>query len=295
MSNKLKSNKSGLKTAYASTIIGIVLVLSVLGISAWILLGVDALKNQKIQELEVDIFFNNSVNELDLKIIESDLLNKSYVENAYYRSSEEAWDKVKSGLGGDSALLVIGGEIPIDHSIIINLNHAYINIDSMHHIENDLMTAYPSQINDISYREEAFKEINSGMEKLVYSILLVGLLLLVVAIALINNTIRLALYSKRFTIKTMQLVGATPRFIRRPFIWQAIWQGLISGILAGALVFGFLLLIEQFLPNIIGLTDIRLFFVVLGGIILFGILITVVSTSLSLRKYLRMKLDSLYG
>jgi cell division transport system permease protein len=133
------------------------------------------------------------------------------------------------------------------------------------------------------------------MKKVVYFILFFGLLLLVVAIGMINNTIRLALYSKRFTIKTMQLVGATPKFIRRPFLWQAVGQGLLAGIISGAMVFGFILLIEQFMPSVIYMTNIKLFLMVLAGIILFGILITVVSTSLALRKYLRLKLDRLYG
>ncbi len=289
-----KMNKNGLKTAYASTIVGIVLVLTVLGISAWVILGINTLKDKKIEELEVDLFFNNSVNEIELKQIETELSAKYYVQNAFYRSADEAWEIIKSDIG-DSALSIIGNENPINQSIIINLKKEYVVLDSMVGFEAKLMQTYKGQINEVSYRKEAFHDINTGMKKFAYLILFVATLLLVVAIALINNTIRLALYSKRFIIKTMQLVGATPRFIRRPFIWNAIWQGLFSGVLAGSLVFGFLILIEQFLPKIIYMTDVNLFFIVLGGIILFGILITVISTSFALRKYLRLKLDDLYG
>ncbi len=289
-----QSNKSGIRTAYASTIIGIVLVLSVLGIAAWIALGINALKDQKIEELEVDLFFNNTVNEIELKQFEREIAVQPYAQKAFYRSADEAWEITKN-MVGDSALSVIGNENPLDQSIILNLKKEYIVLDSMRKIEAQLMQKYNGKINEVSYREEAFNDINAGMKKFVYFILLVGLLLLIVAIALINNTVRLALHSRRFTIKTMQLVGATPGFIRRPFIWKAIWQGLFSGFIAGALIFGFLILVEQFLPNIIYMTDINLFFMVLGGIILFGILITVISTSISLRKYLRLKLDNLYG
>jgi len=294
MAKPIKNTKNGLKTAYASTIVGIVLVLSVLGISAWLVLGINSLKDSKIEELEVDLFFNHQVNELDLKLIEAELSEKPYVKKAFYRSAEEAWEITKAFVG-DTALQVIGNENPLNHSVILNLKNNYVVLDSMKKIEKELLTAYEGQILEVNYREEAFKDININVKKLLYFILFVAILLLLVAIALINNTIRLALYSKRFTIKTMQLVGATPRFIRKPFIWQAIWQGLISGVLAGAVVFGFLLLLEQFISQIIHMTDIILYLIVLGGIILFGILITVMSTSIALKKYLRMKLDSLYG
>ena len=294
MARRNKNTKNGLKTAYASTIVGIVIVLSVLGISAWLILGVNQIKNNLAEELEVDLFFDYQVNELDLKQIEAELSEKTYVRKAFYRSADEDWEITKEFIG-DSALTVIDNENPLNHSIILNLKNNYVVLDSMKKIESELLAAYPNQLLEVSYREEAFKDINIGIKKFAYFILFVAVLLLLVAIGLINNTIRLALYSKRFTIKTMQLVGATPRFIRRPFIWQAIWQGLLSGVIAGAVVFGFLLLIEQFFPQIIYMTDIQLFFIVLSGIILFGILITVLSTSIALRKYLRMKLDNLYG
>ncbi|MFK8038778.1 MAG: cell division protein FtsX [Crocinitomicaceae bacterium] len=294
MASQNRNTKNGLKTAYASTIVGIVLVLSVLGISAWLVLGVNALKDQKIEELEVDLFFDNQMNELDLKQIEAELIQKPYIKSSFYRSADEAWEITKAFVG-DSALMVIDNENPLNHSIIINLKNKYVVLDSMKKIEAELLSTYPDQLIEVSYREEAFKDINVGLKKFVYFILFVCGLLLLVAVALINNTVRLALYSKRFTIKTMQLVGATPRFIRKPFIWKAIWQGLLAGIISGAVVFGFLLLIEQFFPQVIFMTDIRLFFIVLGGIILLGIFITVISTSIALRKYLRLKLDSLYG
>jgi cell division transport system permease protein len=294
MDSTQKNTRKGLRTAYVSTVIGIVLVLTILGISSWIILGINNLNDQKKEELEIDLFFDKSINDVELKIIETELSTKNYVSKAFYRSADEAWEITKE-IVGDTSLNIIGGENPIDQSVIINLKKDYVNIDSMHMIEADILHDYEGRINEVSYREEAFSQVNIGMKKVVYFILFFSLLLLVVAIGMINNTIRLALYSKRFTIKTMQLVGATPKFIRRPFIWQAVGQGLLSGIIAGAMVFGFLILIEQFMPSVIYMTDIKLFFIVLAGIIVFGILITVISTALALKKYLRLKLDRLYG
>ena len=288
------SARKGLKTAYVSTIVGIVLVLTILGISSWVILGINHLNDSKKEELEIDIFFDKSLNEVELKLIETELAQERFVTKAFYRSANEAWEITKEIIG-DDGLDIIDGENPIDQSVIINLKKDYVNLDSMSMITDELMKTYSGRINEVSYRIEAFAEVNVSMKKVIYSIIFFGGLLLIVAIGMINNTIRLALYSKRFTIKTMQLVGATPKFIRKPFLWRAAGQGLLSGIIAGAMVFGFLLLIEQFMPSVIYMTDIKLFFMVLGGIILFGILITIISTSLALKKYLRLKLDSLYG
>lgn len=294
MDSNQNSARKGLKTAYISTVVGIVLVLTILGISSWIILGINNLNDNKKEQLEIDVFFDKSLNEVELKLIETELAEKRYITKAFYRSADEAWEITKEIIG-DDGLDIIGGENPIDQSVIINLKKDYVNLDSMEMIEAELMQAYDGRINEVSYRKEAFAQVNVSMKKVVYFIVFFGGLLLIVAIGMINNTIRLALYSKRFTIKTMQLVGATPKFIRRPFLWQAMGQGLLSGIIAGAMVFGFLLLIEQFMPNVIYMTDIKLFFMVLAGIIIFGILITVISTSLALKKYLRLKLDRLYG
>jgi cell division transport system permease protein len=294
MESKQNSARKGLKTAYISTVVGIVLVLTILGISSWIILGINNLNNDKKEQLEIDVFFDKSLNEVELKLIETELAEKKYVAKAFYRSAEEAWEITKEIIG-DDGLDIIEGENPIDQSVIINLRKDYVNADSMEIIEAELMNTYEGRINEVSYRKEAFAQVNVSMKKVIYFIIFFGGLLLIVAIGMINNTIRLALYSKRFTIKTMQLVGATPKFIRRPFLWQATGQGLLSGIIAGAMVFGALLLIEQFMPSVIYMTDIKLFFMVLAGIIIFGILITVISTSLALKKYLRLKLDRLYG
>lgn len=294
MSSHTKNTRKGLKTAYVSTIVGIVLVLTILGLSSWVILGINNLNDSKKEELEIDVFFENTLNEVELKLIETEISQNRYISSATYRSSTEAWDITKE-LIGEEALDIIGGENPIDQSIIINLKKQYVNLDSMKMIESELMQTYNTRIIEVSYRKEAFQEVNMNMKKVIYFIVFFGGLLLIVAIGMINNTIRLALYSKRFTIKTMQLVGATPKFIRKPFLWQAVGQGILSGIIAGGMVFGFLILIEQFMPNVIYMTDIKLFYMVLGGIILFGILITVISTSLALKKYLRVKLDNLYG
>lgn len=294
MSPRVNKPKTGLGTAYISTVIGIVMVLFVTGVIAWFLLGLNNLKNSKMESFEFDLFFNESVNDIELGLIESELQTKSYVSSATYRSSEEAWDLIKDDLGGDSALAVIDGENPLNQSVAITLKKDFFSLDSIQHIEKELMSEYDGRLIELSYREEIFEEFSTGLQKLIYFVLLVTVMLLFVAIGMINNTIRLALYSKRFLIRTMQLVGATPGFIRKPFLMNAIGQGLISGLIAGTMVLGFIILLERYDKHFGEMTDMTLFLTVLAGIVLYGILITMISTLLALRKYMRLDLDKLY-
>lgn len=294
MGKAIRNNKKGLKTAYVSTIVGIVMVLFILGIVSWFVLGLNNLKNDKIESFEIDLFFDNTVNTVELGIIEEEIASKHYTSGALYRSSDEAWQMIKDEIGGDSSLNVLNNENPLNQSIIMTLNKSHFNLDSMLWIEQELMQEYDGRLLEVSYQKEIFSEYNEGLQKLVYFILLIACMLLFIAIGMINNTIRLALFSKRFTIKTMQLVGATPRFIRRPFFWSAIGQGVISGIIAGTMVLGLIYLLQRYYPFILEMTDLKLFFIVLAGIVLFGVLITLTSTYFALRKYLRLNLDNLY-
>jgi cell division transport system permease protein len=294
MAKAVRNSKKGLRTAYVSTIVGIVMVLFILGIISWFVLGLNNLKNDKVESFEIDLFFDNSVNTLELGLIEEEIASKHYTSSALYRSSEEAFQIIKDEIGGDSALTILNNENPLNQSVIMTLNKSYFHLDSMAWIETELMREYDGRLLEVSYQKEIFSEYNQGLQKLVYFVLLIACMLLFIAIAMINNTIRLALFSKRFTIKTMQLVGATPRFIRRPFFWSAIGQGVISGIIAGTMVLGLIFILQRYNPLFLEMTDIKLFFIVLAGIVLFGVLITLTSTYFALRKYLRLNLDKLY-
>ena len=293
MSNN-KPNRKGIQTAYISTIIGIVMVLFIIGVVSWFALGMDRLKDDTVERYEIDLYFNESVNDLELGIIEREIASKEYTASAEYRTPEEAYDIIKEDVGGDSALVVLDGEIPIKPHVIMCLKKDYFSLDQMHEIEQELYTEYNGKLVEVHYDENVFKDMNVNLKKMIYFVLLIAAMLLFIAIGMINNTIRLALFSKRFLIKTMQLVGATPKFIRKPFIWQAVGQGLISGLIAGAMVFGLIAILENSIPGFSSMTDMRIFLVAMAGIVVFGVFITVFSTYLALRKYLRMKLDNLY-
>jgi cell division transport system permease protein len=164
----------------------------------------------------------------------------------------------------------------------------------MAQIQKKLLKRFPDEIDEVNYDKASVANVNLGFKQFVLLFLSVALLLIIIAVAMINNTIRLALYSKRFTIKTMQLVGATSTYIRRPFIWQAVFQGFISAFVGLAM----LLTVFYGLNNILETIEISYtmesFVMLVGILILIGVIMTVISTWFALNKYLRMKLDDLY-
>jgi cell division transport system permease protein len=288
-----KYTKRRAQTAYVSTIVGISLVLFMLGIVAMFGLVIRNLQKQVKENYQIDLFFNEEIPEADLKVYEAEIDKLAFSRKAEYVSSEEAWAKIENQFG-EKSLSVIDGEIPIEPSIAITINETYFNLDSIRSIETQMMAKYPDKIVEVSYSEDGLESTNDKLFKTTYFILFIALLLLVISIAMINNTIRLALYSKRFIIKTMQLVGATNSFINKPMMVQAILQGLISSVLGMALLVGLLYLIQLYLLDISKLLNVYLFFKIYVGITISGILISVISTWFALRKFLRLKLEELY-
>lgn len=292
--SKNKQNRRGVQTAYISTIVGIVMVLFIVGVVSWFGLGLNHLKNSKIESYEIDLYFDDSVNDLELGLIETEIANKEYTSGAYYRSADEAWKVYLEEVDPEANLSILDDENPLKQHVIMTLKKEYFSLDSVKTIENELMAEYDGQLQEVSYREDVFEDFSTNLQKLIYFVLLIALMLLFIAIGMINNTIRLALFSKRFLIKTMQLVGATPGFIRKPFILSAVGQGVLSALIAGAMVLGLIVILERTNPIFLEMTDMTLFLFVMAGIMLVGVLITVVSTYMALRKYLRLNLDNLY-
>jgi cell division transport system permease protein len=291
---KIKQNSRGIKTAYISTIIGIVMVLFIVGVVAWFGLGINHIKNDKIESYEIDLYFAESINDLELGLIETEISNKEYTSSASYKSADEAWSEYVEEVDPDADLSMIDGQNPLNQSVVMTLKKEFFTLEHIERIEHELVSEYSGQLEEVSYDPNIFKDYSVNLKKFIYFILLIAVMLMFIAIGMINNTIRLALFSKRFTIKTMQLVGATPKFIRRPFLWQAVGQGVISGLISGTMVLGLIVILERTNPVFLDMTDMGIFLFVLAGIVLFGVLITVVSTFLALRKYLRLKLDNLY-
>lgn len=288
-------NKRGVKTSYVSTIIGISLVLFMIGIVLGGVFELDDIQKQAREDLQADLFFQPELNSADIKQIEQELKTWDQFSEVFYVSPERAIEEFTGeDQNGDNILEIFEGENPLPPTVGVKPKAEFATEEGMKKIKEDLMAAYGDRIDEVSYDESSVKSVNLGFRQVVFLIGIVALLLIVIAVAMINNTIRLALYSKRFSIKTMQLVGATSSYIRKPFLMQSIGIGIISGINGVALVLALVYALNNIIDWISIPLSFQVFLMLLGSLIALGILITFVSTWFALNKYLRMKLDDLY-
>ncbi len=290
-----KYNKRGLQTGYVSVIVGISLVLFMLGLVIGAYFGLDNLQNSSKENVEIDLFFNPSLNEADIKLIEQELKQWEEIKAVWFVSPERALEVFQDDEQQLNEIKsIFNGESPFPSSVTFNPKSAYVSIEGLAEIKSKLLSEYPNQIDDVNYDENRVNDVNLGFLRWIYVFIAIGLLLAVIAFAMINNTIRLALYSKRFTIKTMQLVGAKPGFIRKPFLWGAIGQGLLSAIIGMALLMGVFYGLNKYIEDITLTYDIKTFGLLLGSLVGIGIFISLLSTWFALNKYLRKRVDDLY-
>jgi cell division transport system permease protein len=213
-----------------------------------------------------------------------------YVKSTEFITKEDAAARLQEDLGED--FIDFLGYNPLLSSINVHLNAEYANIDSLNWIEKDLLDN--RLVKEVIYQKSLVSMINENLKKISIVILIFSGLLMLIALALINNTIRLSIYSKRFIIKTMQLVGATQSFIRRPFVIQGIKHGVVAAIIAIAMLIGVLSFAQKQLPELAELQDEKMLTTLFGLVIVIGVFIAWISTSLAVRKYLRLKADDLH-
>jgi cell division transport system permease protein len=296
---KRKNSNRGMQTSFVSIIVTVALMLTLLGLVITIVLGVDGLKTKVKEQIQIDLFFDATLNADDIKQVAEDVRAIEGVNRAEFVSPERAWEEFQkiSMDSKDSSsrvdLSLIDDVIPIPPSVNLSPTEEFASLERLEELERDLRNRYP-QLEEFNYSQDMLNDVNLGFDKLIYLILLIAVLLLIITFALINNTIRLALYSQRFIIKTQQLVGATSGFIRKPFLTMAIVQGFVAAIFAMALLFGILYMVNNYLIDISPLIDFVMMLKLLGAVILLGILICLFATNVALSKYLRMRLDDLY-
>ena len=300
MGKRIRTKGTGSTTT--STVIGISLLLFLLGIFAYVLIISNGVAERSKQQLEVDVIFREIASEADILKMEKELSSRPYILNAKYISKDSA-KALTMKLMGDETFDILGDDNPMPPSIAVQLSSEYVNADSAKSFKTQLMNGNEYIIEDVAYNESQLLEINNVFTNLKYWVISIGLLLLFVAMALINNTIRLAVYSKRFTIKTMQLVGAKPSFIRRPFLLNSIGQGFISGVIAVCLLILFAYFFKDFDPGAIARIsasedqlhqELIVFIWLFGGIVFLGIFISWISTFFALSKYIWIKTEKLY-
>lgn len=290
-----KLNKRGVKSSYVSTIIGISLVLFMIGIVLGGIFGLETIQKQAKESLQGDLFFKPDLNPSDIKQIEQELKTWGEFKEVFYVSPERAIEEFTgTDQNADNILAIFEGDNPLPPTVGFKPKEQHATLEGMEEIKKKLLQSYGDRLEEVSYDEASVQSVNLGFKQVVYLIGIVALLLIVIAVAMINNTIRLALYSKRFSIKTMQLVGATSGYIRKPFLWQSVGMGALSGVIAMALLFGLFYALNNLVEWIEIPVNMSMFLFLFASLISIGVIITFISTWFALNKYLRMKLDDLY-
>jgi cell division transport system permease protein len=299
MSMRHKSNS----LAELSTVFGMTLLLSLFGVFVYFILSAHEKSSEIKEQLSIDVLFHESVDESIVRMIEKKLKSMEViVKKADYVSKEDARKLMMKHVGKD-AFEILDGVNPLPSSIHVNLTSDYVNPDSAANFAAQITKGNKHIISEVAYNEAQFLEIGTVFKNFEFIMLFIAGILLIISILLIYNTIRLAVYSKRLVIRTMQLVGAKSFFIRRPFILKAFYQGLISAILAVLFLlfiwYSFIIINPNFVSElstdklllnnkILDLSIIAL------GMLITGVLISVVSTYFALNKFIWVKSEKLY-
>ncbi|MBK9416795.1 MAG: cell division protein FtsX [Flavobacteriales bacterium] len=282
--------KARTRSSNVSTIIGIALVLFMLGVLGFLVLNAQALERYFRENVRVEVFLKRDLKEVDLMQFRKELDNEPFTKETRYVTADEAAELLKKDLGED--FLGVLGSNPLLPSVELNLGPTYAVPDSLKwivaHLKQD------RRVEEVAYNAAVVENIDTNMGKLTLIVLGFTALLLIIAIALINNTIRLAIYSKRFLIRTMHLVGATQWFIKRPFLGQSLWQGILGALLAIGLLVGLLQLAQHYMPDLLAFTDALTLAILFAGVLVLGLLISLASTWFAVGRYLRMNSEDLH-
>ena len=279
-----------LRASYVSTVMSITLVLFVLGLLGLIILQAQQLSDRVRESIVVSVFIDDNATDGAISRFQSELEAMPSVNETRYISREEAAKELMQALGEDFVDFL--GYNPLSALFQVSLKAAYTNPDSMLVFEQEVVRR--SIVSDVDYQKSLVHLVNENVTRIGIALLAFSVLLLMIAFALINNTIRLSVFSKRFLIKSMQLVGATQAFIRRPFIVRGVMQGVIGAIITIILLMLTLYAGQRQIPEITMFYDIRMLGILFAGVLLLGVIISWISTYFAVRKYLKIKTDYLY-
>ena len=282
------------KPSYVMSIIGVTLVLFLLGIVGWLVINASKLGDYIKGNVEVRAFLRGDLTQKDSTILMEQIASKPYVRDYKYVNKDAAKEIYLQGEGENArkSWEVVLEANPLPNAVFFNVKNEYVQLDSLKKIEEDLkQNVY---IAEIKYPEAVVSNLNENIQKIGVGLLIVALIIAVSVIFLIDNTIRLAMFSNRFLIKTMQMVGATRRFIAKPLAVRAIINGAVSAAIAIVLIYILISVAEGFVPWLKVVRSSSNLFILFFILLLIGIAITFLSTWRSVTKYLRMKLDELY-
>lgn len=289
MPNNTKSN--GLfNTQFATSCISTSLVLILLGTIVLFVLTAKNLSDYMRENINVSLLLNESMSDKDIDAFKQEISEKPYVKEIEYISKEQALNEECKAMGTDPTEFL--GYNPFTASIEVRLNAQYANSDSLNKINNELRSN--SNVVDVIYQKELMDSVNRNIRKVSIILLIIAVLFTYISFALINNTVRLTIFSQRFLINTMKLVGASWWFIRKPFLKRSAILGIMSVITANALLYVGLQALKNYEPQITSIITDEVLYIVGGTVLVFGMLITFTCTYFSLSRYLRMNSNELY-
>lgn len=278
------------KTIYISTVFGIAMVLLMIGLLGLLLVDANNLSRYVKENIVLNIYVDESAHETDVLQLQKQLDANPMVKQTQYVNKELAARNLQKDLGEDFVKFL--GYNPLSGSLDVYLKAQYANNTDIEKFKTELMKN--PVIKEVKYQQSLVDQMNQNLTSISLIILGFAAIFVLLSVALINNTIRLAIYSQRFLIKSMQLVGATKNFIRRPFILYGIWHGILGALIAIIILMGALYLAEKQIPDLIILQNYAEFGIVFAIIVGLGIFISGFSTFLAVNKYLRLKIYNLY-
>jgi cell division transport system permease protein len=280
------------KPSYVMSIIGVTLVLFLLGLVGWLVINAAKLGDYFRENVEVKVHLRGDVPAKDSIALMQYFASQPYIKNYSFVNKDMARQKYLSD--GNEDWNKILDYNPLPNSIYFNVKKEYVQVDTLEAIRQNIEQTQSAYVTDVQYPKELVTNLNKNLRNISLILLVIAIILAIVVIVLIDNTIRLAMFSNRFLIKTMQMVGATRGFIARPLNLRAVINGAISAVIAVTLIYVLITIAGNLVPEIKVVhstsTMLLLFFV----LIIIGISITLFSTYRSVLKYLRMKLDELY-
>ncbi|WP_191858678.1 cell division protein FtsX [Hanstruepera ponticola] len=285
-----KYQKRRLISSYFSVVLSIGLVLFLLGLLGMLVINAKKVSDHFKEQVVLTIYLKDSAKDVEIKQLEKSLALSDYVKSTEFVSKEQAAESIKAENGED--FMEFLGYNPLQNSIDVHVKADFVTEERLQVISEEALTK--SFVDEVRYDNDLVTLMNNNVKKISFWILVISGLFTVIAVLLINSSIRLSVYSKRFTIKTMQMVGATKQFIRRPFVWKSVRLGMIGAILALIGMAVVLYYVNQTFPELNLMNNTVLLVVLFVGVFMLGIIITWISTFIATQRFLNLKTDQLY-
>lgn len=287
------TNKRRVASSYAMSLMSIMLVLFLLGVFALLMMHARKLSDHIKENIGFEIVMNSNVKEANILHLQKELDAMPAVKSTEYITKEEAIKRLSEDLGEDFLQWLGNEENPLLPSIDVRFNADYANNDSLAVIETQLLGN--EDVKEVYYQKSLVEVINQNIKRIGAALIVASIILLVIAISLIRNTIRLSIYSKRFLVRSMQLVGATEAFIRKPFVKSGVSQGFFGALLADILLIMMMFWLNKRMPELALIQSTEITVCIYLGIIVIGIILSSLSTRSALHKYLNAHIDKLYA